>query len=98
MKVVSTLYISLTSHTLHREEGSGHAATIKMSPRQKRNVINQIRGLHRLEYNYIITCLVDVSILLSNDNCVSWQQLDDCSMTRSFLSVKGVACETMLYT
>ena len=42
-------------------------------------------------------CSADVSILLSNqyvDNYVPQQQLDGCSMTRPFLSAKGVACET----
>ena len=42
-------------------------------------------------------CLVDVSILLSTtmfDNCVPRRQLDGCSVTRPFLSAKGVACET----
>ena len=57
-----------------------------------------------MEYNYVKTCLVDVSILLSNaisDNCVPWRQLGSCSMTRPLqcdqtlpLSAKGVACET----
>ena len=37
----------LTSHTLHREEGSGHTATIKLSPWLKLDVTNQIRTLHR---------------------------------------------------
>ena len=39
---------SLASHTLHREEGSGHAATIELSPWQKLDVTNQIRALCRL--------------------------------------------------
>jgi len=44
MKVVSTLYISLASHTLHtkftvRKGLVDHAATIKLSPWQKLNVI-----------------------------------------------------------
>ena len=48
-----------------------------------------------MEYNYVTTCLADVSILLSVfNNCVPQQQLDGCSMTRPFLSVKGVACKT----
>ena len=29
------------------------------------------------------------------DNCVPWRQLDGCSVTRPFLSAKGVACETI---
>ena len=61
---------SLASHTLLREEGSGHAATIELSSQQKLTVTNEIRALHRLRplswsSNYI-TCLADVSILLSN--------------------------------
>ena len=48
-----------------------------------------------MEYNYVTTCLAAVSILLSVfNNCVPQQRLDGCSMTRPFLSVKGVACET----
>ena len=63
---------SLASHTLRRaEERSGHAATIKLSPRQKLDVTNQIRALRRSHLlswsnNYVTTCLADVSILLSN--------------------------------
>ena len=53
------VYSSLTSHSLRREEGSGHAATIELLPQQKLDVTNQIRTLHRyhasvvMEYNYI---------------------------------------------
>ena len=32
-------------HPSQREEGSGHAATIKLSPRQKLDVTNQIHSL-----------------------------------------------------
>ena len=39
---------SLTGHTLCREGGSVHAATIELSPWQKLDVTNQIRILHRL--------------------------------------------------
>ena len=38
---------SLTSYTLRREEGSGHAATIELSPRQKLDVTNQIHALRK---------------------------------------------------
>ena len=38
---------SLASRTLRREEGSGHAATIELSPQQKLDVTNQIRALRR---------------------------------------------------
>ena len=41
------MYSSLASHTLCREEGSGHAATIELLLRQKLDVTNQIRTLHR---------------------------------------------------
>ena len=37
--------ISLASHTLHREEGSEHAATIELSPQQKLAVTNEIHAL-----------------------------------------------------
>ena len=33
---------SLTSHTLHREEGSGHVGTVELLPRQKLDVSVQI--------------------------------------------------------
>ena len=32
--------------------------------------------------------------LIGHDKFLSWQQLDGCRVTRPFLSVKGVACET----
>ena len=32
--------------------------------------------------------------LIGDSKFLPWRQLDDCSMTRPFLSVKGVACET----
>ena len=38
---------SLASHTLRREEGSCHAATIELSSRQKLDVTNQICALRR---------------------------------------------------
>ena len=61
---------SLASYTLHREEESGHAATIEFSPRQKLAVTNEICtvcSLHPLSWssNYV-SCLADVSMLLSN--------------------------------
>ena len=46
--IVCQVGSSLASHTLRRrEEGSGHAATIELSPRQKLVVTNQIRALCR---------------------------------------------------
>ena len=42
-------------------------------------------------------CLVDVSIFYLTvlfDNCVPQRQLISCNVTRTFLSAKGVACET----
>ena len=61
---------SLASHTLHREEGFGHAATIELLP-WKLPVTNEIcalRRLHPLSWssNYITMCSADVSILSSN--------------------------------
>ena len=38
---------SLASHTLHRDDGFGHTATIELSPRQKL-VTNEINTLHKL--------------------------------------------------
>ena len=37
--------LSCKPHPSQREEGSGHAATIELSPRQKLDVTNQIRAL-----------------------------------------------------
>ena len=60
---------SLASHTLHREDGSGHTATIELLPRQKLDVTNQICTLcrsHPLSWSTITsTRLVDVSILFN---------------------------------
>ena len=47
-----------------------------------------------MEYNCVTTCLADVSAL--SNNCVPRQRLDDCSVTRPFLSASGVACKTSL--
>ena len=62
------------------------------------NQIHTLRRLRPLSWgsNYVI-CLADVSILLSVvfDNCISRRQLDGCCVTRPFLFVKGVACETI---
>ena len=46
-----------------------------------------------MEYNYVTTCLVDVSILLPNhyvQYCVPQQQLGSYSVTRPFLSLRKV--------
>ena len=45
-----------------------------------------------MEYNYVILCLADVSILLPAmfDNCIPRQQRGSCSMTRPFLSLGRV--------
>ena len=45
MNQLGVRQFSLTSHTL---QGSGHAATIELSPRQKLGVTNEIRTLRRL--------------------------------------------------
>ena len=43
MKIKCNIWlISHASHTLHREEGSGHTATIELSPQQKLDATNQI--------------------------------------------------------
>ena len=63
------MYPSLASHTLRREEGSGHAATIDLSLWQKLDATNQIcalRKLHPLAWSTITSRLADVSILLPN--------------------------------
>ena len=62
-------YHSLASHTLCREEWSGYTVAIKVLPRQKFAVTNEIRALRRSHLlpwssSYVATCLVDVSILL----------------------------------
>ena len=57
---------SLASHTLCRER---EAATIKLSPRQKLDVANQIHALRRSHpLPWSTSRLVDVSILLPNHN------------------------------
>ena len=47
LRIRSIVYSCIASHTLFREEGSGHAATIELSPQQKLDVTNQIRDLCR---------------------------------------------------
>ena len=50
-----------------------------------------------MEYNYVTMCLADVSTLLLTallDDYILRQQLISYSVSRPFLSVKGVACET----
>ena len=62
---------SCKPHPSQREEESGYAATIELSPRQKLDVTNQIRGLleciccHGVQLRHT-TSLADVSILLPN--------------------------------
>ena len=68
----NTLLVSQATLS-QREEGSGHAATIELSLQEKVGVTNEIRELRRLyplsrSSNYV-TCLADVSILLSNASC-----------------------------
>ena len=80
-----TVPLSLASHTLHREEGSGQASTIELSPRQKLDVTSEVCTLCRLDplswsSNYV-TCLADVSIVIS---------IADCSVTRPFISLRRV--------
>ena len=47
LRIRSIVYSCIGSHTLLREEGCGHAATIELSPQQKLDVTNQICGLRR---------------------------------------------------
>ena len=98
-RISGAIQYSLASHTLRmREEGSGHAATIELSPWQKLDVTNQIHALHRphplsrstitskrierMSASYYLTAMCD--------NCVPWQQLGSCSMARPFLSLRRV--------
>ena len=47
---------SLASHTLRREEGSGHAATIELSTRQKLVITNQTAlFVDRIRRQHLIT-------------------------------------------
>ena len=48
------MFISLASQTLRREEGSGHVATLKLSPRQKLDVTNQIGALHSSHVCHVV--------------------------------------------
>ena len=96
-KMIKSMYSSLTSHTLRREEGSGYAATIEeLSPRQKLDVTNQIHTLcrsHPLSWSTIMSCVKRMSasyLTAVFDNCVPHRQLNGCSMTRPFLSLRRV--------
>ena len=103
---VATPRTSLASHTpSQREEGSGHAATIELSPRQKLVRTNQIRALRRshrrchgvqLRHNVFSGRMSAAYYLTAMvNNCVPRRQLGSCSVTRPFLSLRrGVACET----
>ena len=44
------------------------------------------RAIQRMSTSYYLTARFD--------NCVPWRQLGSCSVTRPFLSAKGVACKT----
>ena len=90
------MYSSLASHTLCREEGSGHAATIELSPWQKLDVTNQnctLRRSHPLSWSTFMSRVkqMSVSYYLTAvfDNCVPRQKLDGCSLSRLFLSLQG---------
>ena len=87
---------SLASHTLRREEGSCHAATIELSSRQKLDVTNQIhalRRLHPLSCSTIMSRVEQISVfyylIAVFDNCVPQRQLGSC-VTRPILSLQRV--------
>ena len=66
-----TLPLSAKGVACETKEGSGHIATIELSPQQKLAVTNEIWAfcrLHLLSWssNYVTACLAEVSILLSN--------------------------------
>ena len=76
----TTTAYSLTSHTLHREEGSDNAATIEMLTQQKialTNEINTLHGLHllstltelHLRHNVFSGCQHLMALF---DDCISW--------------------------
>ena len=74
------MYSSLASHTLCREEGSGHTAIIELSPQQKLGVTNQIRTVcrsHPLSWSTIMSSVKQMSAYLTAvfDNCIPRQQL-----------------------
>ena len=60
-----------------KEEGSGHAAAIELSPRQKLAVTNEIHTFASdvIGSNYVTMCLVDVRIyylMALFSNCIPW--------------------------
>ena len=68
---------SLASHILHREEGTGHVATVELLPRQKLDVtdhialfIDHIRG-HGVA-SYYLTMLFDIAFLNNNSMIAVW--------------------------
>ena len=91
IKIRMCMYSSLASHTLRREEGSGHTATIELSPQQKLDVTNQIHTVDRIRCHGVQSCRVLSRCLTAVfDNCIPRQQLDGCSVTRLFLSMRRV--------
>ena len=95
--LVTLFSCSLASHTLHREKGSGHTATIELSSRQKLDVTNQIRTLcrsHPLSWSTITSRVqwMSASYYLTTmfNNSVPWRQLGSDSVTRPFLSMRRV--------
>ena len=85
----------LSQATSFTEEGSGHTATIELSPLQKLDMANQIRALcrsHLLSWSTSCVKWMSASCYLTAvvDNCVSRQQLCSCSVTRPFLSLQRV--------
>ena len=93
---------SLANHTLHKEEGSGHAAADKLSPRNA--IIKQC--------SYVIRCWYPLNVLwhiatpwqwmqstksadpIIWSKCLSWQNSMVAAWPDLLLSAKGVACKT----
>ena len=83
LQVINTMYPSLTSHTLCREEGSGRTAPIKLLLCQKLDVTNQITSqqVQWMALSYYLTIMFD--------NCVPWQQLDRSDVTTDLPLCEG---------
>ena len=90
-----TTEASLTSHTLHRQEGSGHTVADKLS--LKNAIIKQhglvIRCWHLLNtlwcncYPWQRMQSTKSTDLIGHSKFLPWRQLDGCSVTRLFLSL-----------
>ena len=99
-----SLEVSLASHTLRRER-KGLITRQPSSCTHGRNLMWPIRSvlfvdcIRVMEYNYVTTCLADVSILLPNCYVrIPQRQLGSCSMTRPFLSLWRVWLARLTWT